>query len=469
MITPVILAGGSGTRLWPLSRKSYPKQFAAFDGDRSLFQDTVLRFSGAGMGRPVVVTSEDFRFIVTQQLGEVGILPEHVFVEPEGRDTAAAILLAALSLAEDPERLMLVAPSDHAIPAAQAFRGAVESGAASAREGRIVTFGIAPDRPETGYGYLELAEPVTGTTARPLLRFVEKPDQPRAEEMLATGRYVWNAGIFLMRVGTVLDAFDEHAPDLVAPVRAALDAARPDLGFLRPDAQAWGETRKVSIDYAIMERAENLMVVPFPETWTDLGDWEAVRIIRADENGLAAAGNVTAIDCRDSLLWSEGEGQPLVGLGLDNIVAVAMPDAVLVAERGRAQDVKTVVEALRAREVPQADAFRREHRPWGWFESFALGQRFQVKRIFVDPGGRLSLQSHVHRAEHWIVVEGSAEVTVGDSMQMVHENQSVYVPQGSMHRLANPGKIGLTLIEVQTGAYLGEDDIIRHEDVYSRG
>jgi len=468
MITPVILAGGSGTRLWPLSRKSYPKQFAAFDGDRSLFQDTVLRFSGADMGRPVVVTSEDFRFIVTEQLGEVGVLPDQVFVEPEGRDTAAAILLAALAMAEDPDRLLLVAPSDHAIPDAAAFRTAVEAGAASAQEGRIVTFGIAPDRPETGYGYLELAEPVTGTKARPLLRFVEKPDQARAEEMLGTGRYLWNAGIFLMRVGTVLDAFARHAPDLVAPVQAALDAARPDLGFLRPGAQAWGETRKVSIDYAIMEKSESLMVVPFPAAWTDLGDWEAVRITRADENGLVASGNVTAIDCRDSLLWSEGEGQALVGLGLDNIVAVSMADAVLVADRDRTQDVKKVVEALRERRAPQADTFRRDHRPWGWFESLALGERFQVKRIFVHPGGRLSLQSHVHRAEHWIIVEGSAEVTVGETVQVVHENQSVYVPQGSVHRLANPGKMGLTLIEVQTGAYLGEDDIIRHEDVYSR-
>ena len=468
MITPVILAGGSGTRLWPLSRKSYPKQFAAFGGAQSLFQDTVTRLSGAGMGRPVVVTSEAFRFIVTEQLGEIGIPPETVFVEPDGRDTAAAILLAALSLADNPDRLMLVAPSDHAIPDAAAFRAAVDEGAVSAREGRIVTFGIAPDRAETGYGYLELHDAAEDTRARPLVRFVEKPDKARAEEMLATGRYLWNAGIFLMRVGTLLEAFAVHAPDLVEPVQASLDKARPDLGFLRPEAGAWGEVRKVSIDYAIMEKTKDLVVVPFPGKWTDLGDWEAVRITHADADGVAGSGDVTAIDCRDSLLWSEGEGQALVGLGLDNIVAVAMPDAVLVADRSRSQDVKQVVEVLRDREAPQADTFTRDHRPWGWFESLALGPRFQVKRIFVHPGGRLSLQSHVHRAEHWIVVEGSAEVTVGDDVRMVFENQSIYVPQGAVHRLANPGKVGLTLIEVQTGAYLGEDDIIRHEDVYSR-
>ena len=468
MITPIILAGGSGTRLWPLSRKSYPKQFSSFGGDKSLFQDTVLRLSGKGMNRPVVLTSEDFRFVVTEQLGEVGVLPEQVFIEPEGRDTAPAILLAALSLQNDPDALMLVAPSDHAIPDGPAFCAAVAAAQTVARDGAIVTFGIVPDRPETGYGYLEVGGAPTGDATSPLTRFVEKPDRATAEQMLATGRYLWNAGIFLFSVRRILDAFAAHAPDLIPPVQAALDGAERDLGFKRLDARAWAQADKISIDYAIMEKADNLVVMPFPDGWTDLGDWEAVRWTNADKDGVTAQGEVTAIDCSDTLLWSEAEGQVLVGLGLENIIAVAMPDAVLVADKRRSQDVKKVVDALRAKGVKQAETFTRDHRPWGWFESLAMGPRFQVKRICVHPGGKLSLQSHVHRAEHWIVVEGSANVTVGDTQKMVFENQSIYVPQGDLHRLENPGKVMLTMIEVQTGSYLGEDDIVRVEDVYSR-
>ncbi|MCF2871339.1 mannose-1-phosphate guanylyltransferase/mannose-6-phosphate isomerase [Octadecabacter sp. G9-8] len=470
MITPVILAGGAGTRLWPLSRKSFPKQFSVFEGVQSLFQQTVARLSGAGMTRPLVLTSEDFRFIVTEQLGKVGILPEHIFIEPEGRDTAPAILLAAMSVSDANENgLMLVAPSDHLVPNTDAFLAAVAQATPDAQAGQIVTFGITPDRPETGYGYLELSgDPVGGQTA-PLARFVEKPDRATAEEMLATGRYLWNAGIFLMKASTVLAAFEKYAPQLVDPVRAALDGAQPDLGFKRLDAVAWSGADKISVDYAIMEKADNLVVMPFPDGWTDLGDWEAVRWTGADTNGVRVNGDATALECEDSLLWSEGEGQKLIGLGLKDVIAVAMPDAVLVADRSRSQDVKKVVDALRAKGAAQADAFTRDHRPWGWFESLAMGPRFQVKRICVHPGGVLSLQSHVHRAEHWVVVEGSAQVTVGDTVKMVFENQSIYVPQGDIHRLENPGKVELTLIEVQTGSYLGEDDIIRHEDVYSRG
>jgi len=468
VITPIILAGGSGTRLWPLSRKSFPKQFSSFGGDKSLFQDTVLRLSGKGMNRPIVLTSEDFRFVVTEQLGEVGVLPEQVFIEPEGRDTAPAILLAALSLQNDPDALMLVAPSDHAIPDGPAFCAAVAAAEPAARDGAIVTFGILPDRPETGYGYLEVGGAPKGGAISPLTRFVEKPDRGTAEQMLATGRYLWNAGIFLFSVRRILDAFAAHAPDLIPPVQAALDGAERDLGFKRLDARAWAQADKISIDYAIMEKADNLVVMPFPDGWTDLGDWEAVRWTNADKDGVMAQGDVTAIDCSDTLLWSEAEGQALVGLGLENIIAVAMPDAVLVADKRRSQDVKKVVDALRAKGAKQAETFTRDHRPWGWFESLAMGPRFQVKRICVHPGGKLSLQSHVHRAEHWIVVEGSANVTVGDTQKMVFENQSIYVPQGDLHRLENPGKVMLTLIEVQTGSYLGEDDIVRVEDVYSR-
>lgn len=363
---------------------------------------------------------------------------------------------------------MLVAPSDHLVPDTDAFLRAVAAALPDAEAGKIVTFGITPDRPETGYGYLELeAAPPVGQTA-PLSRFVEKPVQAAAEEMLASGRYMWNAGIFLMKVSTALDAFAEHAPELMAPVRAALDGSQRDLGFRRLDARAWADAEKISVDYAIMEKSDRLVVMPFPDGWTDLGDWEAVRWSGAGPDGVRTRGDAMVLDCEDTLLWSEGEGQKLIGLGLKDMIVVAMPDAVLVADRSRSQDVKKVVDALREQGAAQADAFTKDHRPWGWFESLVKGARFQVKRIVVHPSGKLSLQSHVHRAEHWIVVEGTAQVTVGDAVRMIFENQSIYVPQGEVHRLENPGKVPLTLIEVQTGSYLGEDDIIRHEDVYSR-
>jgi len=468
MITPVILAGGSGTRLWPLSRKSYPKQFSAFGSDRSLFQETVLRLQGPEIARPVVLTSEEFRFIVTEQLGQVGVLPDRVFIEPEGRDTAPAVLLGALAVAEtDPEGLILVAPSDHAIPQAEAFRAALAAAVPAARDGKIVTFGIAPDRPETGYGYLELEGP-PGDGVQPLLRFVEKPDRARAEEMLETGRYLWNAGIFLVSVQTILGAFRAHAPDLEAPVSAALAGAQQDLGFVRLEAEPWARAEKISLDYAIMEKAEGLAVMPFGEGWTDLGDWEAVRWTGMDDGGVMTRGEVTAEGCEDSLLWAGAEGQTLVALGLKDVIAVAMQDAVLVADRSRSQEVKQMVARLRDQGARQADTFTRDHRPWGWFECLAKGSRFQVKRICVHPGGTLSLQSHVHRAEHWVVVEGTAEVIVAEERKLVFENQSIFVPQGAVHRLSNPGKVPLTLIEVQTGSYLGEDDIVRYEDVYAR-
>ncbi|MFW8595907.1 mannose-1-phosphate guanylyltransferase/mannose-6-phosphate isomerase [Cribrihabitans neustonicus] len=473
MITPILLCGGSGTRLWPLSRQSYPKQFVPLTRDSTLFQASARRLSGEGFAAPMVLTHSDFRFIVTEQLAGAGIDPGAVLIEPEGRNTAPAVLAAALQLEQsDPEGLMLVAPSDHVVPDAAAFRAAVEAGAAAAREGRLVTFGIAPDRPETGYGYLELAGDPGGFAPRPLAlkRFVEKPDRASAEAMLASGQYLWNAGIFLFSVQAILAAFRQHAPELMAPVEAAVEQARPDLGFLRLDPEAWAGAPDISIDYAVMEKAENLAVVPFAGGWSDLGGWDAVwREAQPDARGVVAHGNATAIDCADSLLRSEDAGLELVGIGLENIIAVAMPDAVLVADASRAQDVKQAVAALKATGAPQATRFPKDHRPWGWFESLAVGDRFQVKRIHVHPGAALSLQSHHHRAEHWVVVEGTARVTVEGEAVLVSENQSVYVPLGAKHRLENPGKVPVVLIEVQTGAYLGEDDIIRYEDVYARG
>ncbi|MGG7645455.1 mannose-1-phosphate guanylyltransferase/mannose-6-phosphate isomerase [Rhodovulum sp. YNF3179] len=470
MIYPVILCGGSGTRLWPLSRKSYPKQFTELVSDGTLFQATARRLSGKGYAAPVVITGSDFRFIATQQLAEVGIDPGAVLIEPEGRNTAPAVLAAALHLqAQNPDALMLVAPSDHVIPDAAAFRSAVEKGCMPVSEGDLVTFGIRPDRPETGYGYLELDAHEAGDTPVRLKRFVEKPDAVNAAEMLSAGNFLWNAGIFLFAVKDIIAAFETHARDLVPPVSKAVDKAKADLGFLRLDPEAWAAAEDISIDYAVMEKAENLTAVPFAERWSDLGGWDAVwREEGPNESGVVQSGPTTAIDCQNTLLRSEDPDLELVGLGLENIIAVATSDGVLVADMDRAQDVKTVVKALKEKGARQAELFPKDHRPWGWFQSLAMGDRFQVKRIVVEPGAALSLQSHFHRSEHWIVVEGSALVTVGDEKTLVTENQSIYVPVGTVHRLENPGKVPMVLIEVQTGTYLGEDDIVRHEDVYAR-
>ncbi len=471
MITPVLLCGGSGTRLWPLSRKSYPKQFSQLLGPESLFQASAHRLSGAGFAAPLVVTGSDFRFIVTEQLTETGIDPGAILIEPEGRNTAPALLAAALHLAKsDPDALMLVAPSDHVIPDAEAFHAVLEVGAEAAKAGRLVTFGIAPNRAETGYGWLELSEaPGEAAKVLDLIRFVEKPDASAAQAMLDEGRFLWNAGIFLFSVKTILEAFRAHAPDLMAPVQAAVDQGQADLGFLRLDPDAWKGAEDISIDYAVMERADNLSVVPFAAGWSDLGDWHAVwREVPGDVSGVVTSGAATGIECQNTLLRSESPDLELVGIGLENIVAVAMPDAVLVADASRAQDVKKAVAALKDKGSKQATAFPKDHRPWGWFETLALDTRFQVKRIVVHPGAALSLQSHHHRSEHWIVVAGTAKVTVDETVQLVTENQSVYIPLGAVHRMENPGKVPMVLIEVQTGAYLGEDDIIRYEDVYAR-
>ncbi|MEM7240135.1 MAG: mannose-1-phosphate guanylyltransferase/mannose-6-phosphate isomerase [Pseudomonadota bacterium] len=469
MITPVLLCGGSGTRLWPLSRKSYPKQFVPLTGAQSLFQASALRLSGDGFAAPLVVTGSDFRFIVGEQLHGAGLAPSAILIEPEGRNTAPAVLAAALSLADDPDRLMLVAPSDHVVPDAAAFRAAVAAGAEAARAGQLVTFGIRPDRPETGYGYLELGGQALGAAPVPLRRFVEKPDAARAAEMLAAGTYLWNAGIFLFRVRTILAAFETHAPGLLDPVRRAVAGATGDLDFTRLDPEAWAGAEEISIDYAVMERASNLSVVPYDGGWSDLGDWDSVwRDTARDAAGIAASGPATAIDCRDTLIRAESPDQAVVGLGLDNIAVIAMSDAVLVADRSRTQDVKKVVETLKAKGAKQATQFPRDHRPWGWFETLVLAERYQVKRIVVKPGAALSLQSHFHRSEHWILVTGTARVTVGDEVKLLTENQSIYIPLGAIHRLENPGKVNMELIEVQTGIYLGEDDIVRYEDVYAR-
>jgi len=473
-IHPLLLCGGSGTRLWPLSRKSYPKQFTKLTGKESLFQASARRLSGPGFAAPSVITGDDYRFVVTEQLASIQIAAAATLIEPAGRNTAPAILAGALELnARAPGALMLVAPSDHVIPDAAAFREAARAAIPAAEAGQLVTFGIRPDRAETGYGWLALSErPQSdfGPIAQPLKSFVEKPDAAMAQDMLNAGMHLWNAGVFLFSTDAVFAAFETHQPEMLASVKDAVDGAARDLGFHRLAPEPWADCASISIDYAVMEKADNLTVVPYGGAWSDLGGWDAVwRESGPDDMGVVTSGPATAIDCTGSLLRAEDAQQAVVGIGLSDVIAVAMPDAVLVAHKDRAQDVKQAVAALKAQGAKQAETLPRDYRPWGWYESLVVGGRFQVKRINVHPGASLSLQSHHHRSEHWIVVEGTAKVTVDDEVKLLSENQSVYVPLGSVHRMENPGKVAMVLIEVQTGTYLGEDDIIRYDDIYARG
>lgn len=468
-IIPVLLCGGSGTRLWPLSRKSYPKQFVQMIGDGSLFQQAANRLSGPGFAAPIIVTNSDFRFIVTQQLAEIGIDPGTVLIEPDARNTAPALLAAALVAAmENPETLILAAPSDHYIEQASTFRETIMRGVDAATTGDIVTFGISPNKPETGYGYLELDDGNQDDVLQ-LKRFVEKPDAVRAQEMLDAGHFLWNSGSFLFSAKTLIEAFAEHGPDMLNHVKASVEQVEADLGFQRLAAEPWAKCQDISIDFAIMEKIKNLSVVTHKGDWSDLGGWEALRAQgNADADGVVTSGDVSALDCSNSLFRSESDQVRLVALGLENVVAVAMQDAVLVSSRDRAKDVGYLVKDMRKQHVRQADTFPVDHRPWGFFETLTLGGRFQVKRIVVNAGAALSLQSHMHRSEHWIVVAGTARVTVDEDVVLLAENESIYIPLGAKHRLENPGKVPMELIEVQTGTYLGEDDIVRYDDMYAR-
>ena len=473
IIHPVLLCGGSGTRLWPLSRRSRPKQFVKFFGEESLFQSSALRLSGESFAAPSVVTSSDYRFMVVEQLAAIEIEPQVILIEPFARNTAAAICAAAVAIdAKNGDSLMLVSPSDHVITDLELFRKTVQAAIPTANENQIVTFGIRPNRAETGYGWLELPSKLSDnfeSVAISLSSFVEKPEAEAADALLKGGMHLWNAGIFLFSTSTILSSFEQHAPQTLAEVRNAFGAAEADLGFTRLAAEPWSRLENISIDYAVMEQAPNLSVMPYGGYWSDLGDWQAIwREGEADSFGVVNEGPSTALDCKNTLLLATSEAQELVAMGLKDMIAVVMPDAVLVAHKDRAQDVKTAVAKLKAKGSAQAENLARDYRPWGWYESIALGPRFQVKRIVVNPGGALSLQSHNHRSEHWIVVEGSAKVTIDDDIKIVTENQSVYIPLGAVHRMENPGKLPLTLIEVQTGSYFGEDDIIRYEDVYAR-
>ncbi len=466
-IYPVILCGGSGTRLWPVSRRSYPKQFVPFTDDESLFQMTLRRLE-SGFEAPILLTGNDFRFTVAEQAQQTGIDQATILIEPVARNTAPAILAAALLISEtDPDGIMVVLPSDHMHHDVSKFHAALSNGIAAAAEGHVVTFGITPTRPETGFGYIELAK-APSEVAQDFVRFVEKPDEERAREMLSSGRFLWNSGSFCFSAKTMIAAFETHCPEMVPVVRRALDDRVSDLDFTRL-ASVYEESQDISFDYAIMEQISDGKVVPMASGWNDLGSWRTIwQESRPDEAGVARKGHAWAIDCQETLLRSDDPDTAMVGIGLRNIVAVATGDAVLVADMDRSQEVRDAVALLRDGGFKQAEEFAKCYRPWGWYETLALGERFQVKRIMVKPGAKLSLQSHVHRAEHWVVVSGAARVTVDDDVKLLGENQSTYIPLGAVHRLENPGKVDLHLIEVQSGAYLGEDDIVRYEDIYAR-
>ncbi len=468
-ITPVVLSGGSGSRLWPLSRAGYPKQFHPLVDDHTMIQQTVERVSGEDFAAPLVICNEEHRFIVAEQLRQIGREPAAILLEPEGRNTAPAAALAALTLvAEDADAVMLVLPSDHVIGDEAGFRAAVARAAEVARAGHLVALGVEPDRPETGYGYIRVDGPLAGHDgAARIERFVEKPDLRTAEAFLAEGGYLWNSGIFVFSAAGYLEELARTRPAMVEACRAALAGARQDLTFTRVDAKAFKASPSDSIDYAVMEKTRNAAVVPIAFGWNDLGAWSALWDIgHKDGDGNVTRGDVLLHDTRDSYAHSD---HPLVTVvGLEGVVVVATDDAVLVADRAKVQDVKTIVTRLKAEGREEHNLHTTVYRPWGCYRGIDRGERFQVKRITVQPGEKLSLQMHYHRAEHWIVVSGTALVTRGSEEFLLKENESTYISAGQTHRLENPGMLPLDLIEVQSGSYLGEDDIVRFEDSYQR-
>lgn len=465
-ITPVILCGGSGERLWPLSRKTYPKQFLDLIGKGSLFQQSVTRVSDELS--PLVITSNDYRFIVRQQLLEAGIKKAEVILEPETKNTGPAILAAACHLAsKEPNSIMLVMPSDHHISDVQAFADMVQEGASRLLKRQIICFGVTPDRPETGYGYIHVD--YGDNVVKTVLSFTEKPDNKTAAAFIRDGSYLWNAGIFMMRAGDFLDIAAELQLRMFEVAKEAVANAAKDLDFTRLDPSIWSEMPSESFDYAFMEKAKIIGCIAFKGKWSDLGDWQAVGdLVNADEDGNILNGPSYQLDSKNTLLWAAVKGQVLTGIGLDSIMVVSTRDAVLVADRTRSQEVKKMVSELRKMGVNQAEQSEIENRPWGWFETIRKNESFHVKILHVYPGGRLSLQSHRHRSEHWVVVKGLATIVCGDREFKLQTNESSYINVGDIHQLRNDGLEELIVVEIQTGSYFGEDDIIRYKDFYGR-
>lgn len=474
-IHPVILCGGSGTRLWPLSRSTYPKQLLALIGQHTLLQDTLLRAAALpGAQAPILVSSQDHRFLVRDQCRDIHCVPEAVYLEPTGRNTAPAIALAALHLAQvNPNALMLVLPADHVIDDQPAFAQAVVSAVQAAQSGYLCTFGITPSAPETAYGYIKLGSQLQqdqldqSLPVHHIQSFVEKPDAATAQRYLAEGGFAWNSGMFVFTADAYLQALETHRPDILAAARAAWLARTNDMGFIRPDATTFNACPSDSIDYAVMQPTKCAAVVAANFGWSDVGSWDSLwQISPKDSLGNVALGDTYLAHTCNSYVRSESKLVAVIGL--NDVVVVETADAVLVMHKSHAQDIKGVINHIQTNGRTEHLTHLRVHRPWGWYEGIDAGERFQVKRIMVRPGGKLSLQMHHHRAEHWVVVSGTALVTVDGKEVLLSENQSTYIPLGHTHRLENPGKLPLHLIEVQSGSYLGEDDIVRFEDIYNR-
>ncbi|MCW2238554.1 mannose-1-phosphate guanylyltransferase/mannose-6-phosphate isomerase [Azospirillum canadense] len=469
-IVPVLLSGGAGVRLWPMSRELYPKQFLKLCSDKSLLQETALRVADRERyAAPIVVCNHEHRFIIAEQMREIGVQPDAVILEPHARNTAAACAVGALrALAVNPDALILVLPADHTIGNLAAFSQAIDRAAEAASAGHLVTFGIAPTGPETGYGYIRRGSPLRNQPdVHHVVSFTEKPERAVAERYLAEGSYSWNSGMFLLPASTLVDELARYAPTVLNAARASLDRGRTDLDFYRLDADSFAQAPSISIDHAVMEQTDKAVEVPCDIDWADVGSWASLwQVGSKDRDGNVTHGDALTFGARDCYVRSEG---PLTAvLGVDNVIVVNTGDAVLVAARDEVRNIKAVVEHLQRAGRTEPTTHRLVHRPWGSFQSIHAGERFQVKCLTVNPGARLSLQKHYHRAEHWVVVKGTALVTRDHEERLVYENESVYLPMGSVHRLENPGKVPLHLIEVQSGSYLGEDDIVRMEDTYGR-
>ena len=476
-LIPVVLSGGSGTRLWPLSREKYPKQLLPLVGEDSLLQATIRRtegFTGIRLEAPMVVCNEEYRFVIAEQLRLIDKAGT-ILLEPTGRNTAPALTLAALAAMRDgADPILLVMPSDHIILDTAAFQEVVRKGVTLAAEGKVVTFGITPDSPETGFGYIQFGDALTGGGAYHIARFVEKPDLATAQTYLDDGSYLWNSGLFMLRASIWIDAISLCHKDILVACRAAWDEGSIDGEFLRVGKESFAQCPSDSIDYAVMERiaaGESSLplgaVIPLVAGWSDVGAWDSLwEVLPKDSNGNASQGDVLLHDCRNTLVMSGG--RLVACVGVEDVVVVETPDAILVVHKNKTQDVKKIVDSLKLEGRSEGRLHRKVFRPWGWYDGIDAGERFQVKRIVVKPGASLSLQMHHHRAEHWIVVRGTAQVTRGDSSYLVSENESTFIPLGTRHRLENPGCVPLEMIEVQSGSYLGEDDIVRFEDIYGR-
>ncbi|GAB4254151.1 MAG: mannose-1-phosphate guanylyltransferase/mannose-6-phosphate isomerase [Methylomicrobium sp.] len=464
-MVPVILSGGSGTRLWPLSRGQYPKQFLPLVSDRTMIQETVLRLNGLKqIAPPIAVCNEDHRFMLAEQMWEIGVKPSTILLEPVGKNTAPAVAMAALAV--DPDTVLLVLPADHVIADCAAFHQAVIAADALAQQGKLVTFGIVPTHPETGYGYIRRSEDRHGQ-AYEVAAFVEKPDTETATRYIVSGDYYWNSGMFAFKAGVYLDELAKFNPEMLSVCQKSLASAQQDLDFTRLDKAVFSECPADSIDYAVMEKTANAVVIPLDAGWNDVGSWSALwDVTPKDETGNAVFGDVLAVDTENSYLYSKNK--LVAAIGVNDLIIVETDDALLVAAKDKVQEVKTIVDFLKSQKRSEADLHRKVYRPWGHYDSVDAGERHQTKRIVVKPGAKLSLQKHHHRAEHWIVVKGTALVTKGDQQVLLAENESIYIPLGTVHCLENPGVIPLEMVEVQSGSYLGEDDIVRFQDQYGR-